>query len=65
MTKISHISWGGYDKGFYCNEDSNSEILNPKRKAVSQCTKHRKHLTNMKNPSEIVKCLSLNDFIYL
>ena len=47
------------------NEDSNSEMSVPKRNAVSQCTKHRKHLTNMKNPSEIVKCLSLNDFIYL
>ena len=23
MTKISHILWGGYDKGFYGNTSSN------------------------------------------
>ena len=25
MTKISHISWGGYDKGFYGNKNNISE----------------------------------------
>ena len=27
MTKISHVSWGGYDKGFYGSLNKNYSIL--------------------------------------
>ena len=27
MAKISHISWGGYDKGFYCNKAEGLEEI--------------------------------------
>ena len=34
MTKISHISWGGYDKGFYSNQVQNGWKVSGSRDVV-------------------------------
>ena len=33
MTKISHISWGSYDKGFYGNSDEDRRFMERYKKA--------------------------------